>query len=125
MGAAFLPIATLQVKVDLPPAAPTASAAPVCAPITLTIRTVAGNMSLYVDDRPTTLQRLLLDLSKLRTCAPEATKVIIRTDKVTAYGDFMTVVNELQSGGYRFTFGGKAETSHRASRPPSPPPTAP
>jgi biopolymer transport protein ExbD len=107
--AAFtVPVTTMSIKVDLPPAAPPASAAPAassapaCPPIDLKMIKQGDEIGLLLNGRPTTRQRLLLDLSKVRTCVPEATTVVIHADGQVRYGDFMALINELQ-GGYRFS----------------------
>jgi biopolymer transport protein ExbD len=100
IAAMAMPIATLSVKVDLPPPAPAASSAPACPQISLQMRTVGEDVKLLLNGTPTTRQRLLLDLARVRRCRPDETKVAIRADHEVAYRQFMDVVSELQAGGY-------------------------
>ena len=99
----FMPIATLSVKVDLPPAvsaAPAASSAPACPPINLQLETAAGATSLTINGNPTSRQKLLLDLSKVRRCSPDEVEVILRSGGEASYKEFQAVAEELAKGGY-------------------------
>jgi biopolymer transport protein ExbD/biopolymer transport protein TolR len=92
------PLATVSVKVDLPPAVAVPSPNPP-QPIYISIQK-DGN--LHVGDFKTTLDDLPADLNKqLHGHRDEKTqRIFIRADKETIYGDFMGVVNKLQDNGF-------------------------
>lgn len=96
-----VPVATLAIKVDLPPAvaSPTKPKPP-------TFIEVAPNGSIDVFNgpnntrTPTTLGYLATTL--LQNLGPTARtqSVLIRADRSVRYGDFMAVVNQLQTDGF-------------------------
>jgi biopolymer transport protein ExbD len=96
-----VPVATLAIKVDLPPAvaSPTKPKPP-------TFIEVAANGQLDVFNGekgarlPTTLQYLAASL--LENLGPNARdqSVLIRADRAARYADFMSVVNQLQTDGF-------------------------
>ena len=98
LAALALPLATLRIQVDLPPAAPAAK--PACPTIALSIAEIGGRTSWLLNGVQTTAQSLLLDMSKQRKCAPESTPVVIRANRRVQYRQFMALVDELQRGGY-------------------------
>ena len=63
---------------------------------------VTSGGAIYVTDQRTSLARLGADLTK-RLNKPNAKDeaILIRADKRVRYGDFMAVVNQLQTDGYR------------------------
>ena len=98
------PMATVSIKVDLPPATPPPPDAPKPKdPVYISIR---SNGSLNLSGRQDTdLNRLIDDLT-LQLRALDANKpppdqvVLIRADREVLYNDFMTVVNTLQQNGF-------------------------
>jgi len=97
VAAIAVPIATIRIQIDLPPAAPGPAPKPACPTINLEIG-AAGSLAL--NGAPTTAQRLLLDMSTGRRCAPDSTPVAIHAGSQVKYGDFTKLTEELMSGGY-------------------------
>ena len=95
-----VPVATLAIKVDLPPATPTASKPK--PPTFISIRS-GGTFSIVSPDRgiqQTTLDRLSADLvTNLGPDAPNQS-ILIRADRDVRYSVFMSVVNQLKGDGY-------------------------
>jgi len=90
------PLATLAIKVDLPP--PVATDKP---PPDPTFISILKTGQLQISGRPTSLETLDQDLSaKLRVAQPKNETILIRADRDVRYGDFMAVVNRLQYDGY-------------------------
>lgn len=95
-----VPVATLAIKVDLPPAqASTTKPKP---PTFISI--LQDGRILVVSDargqQLTSLDRLSGDLvTNLGPDAPNQA-ILIRADRAVRYGDFMSVVNQLQADGY-------------------------
>ena len=95
-----VPVATLAIKVDLPPATPSATKPK--PPTFINIRS-GGFFSIVNPDRGTTntsLPRLATDL--VTNLGPDAAQqsILIRADRDVKYEVFMSVVNQLQSDGY-------------------------
>jgi biopolymer transport protein ExbD len=91
------PLATVSVKVDLPPAVAIPSPNPP-KPIYISIQK-DGN--LHIGDFPTDLDSMSDDLHKqIGTRDPSKERIYIRADKETIYGDFMNVMNKLQDNGF-------------------------
>ncbi|MEI9965797.1 MAG: biopolymer transporter ExbD [Caulobacteraceae bacterium] len=92
------PLATVNVKVDLPPAVAKPSQNPP-KPIYISIQ---KNGRIYIGDFATTLYDIGPDLSKQLKGKRDPTKerIFIRADKDTQYGDFMDVMTSLQDNGY-------------------------
>ncbi len=97
IAAISLPLATLSIKVDLPPATPPAQARRA---IELQMTSSARGVRLRLNDKPTTRDKLLLDMAEAHDCDAASTPVHITTDSVIKYGEFMALVDELQTGGY-------------------------
>ncbi len=92
-----VPAATVSIKLDLPPAIPPPPGAKVEEPTLINIQ-MAG---LYIGDVPTTLDTLPADLTRiLNKPEPTEERVYIRADRTVRYGDFMAVMNTLQSNGF-------------------------
>jgi biopolymer transport protein ExbD len=91
------PMATVAIKVDLPPAqAPKEK--PKKEPTFISIQKNGG---IYIIDNPTSLGTLGADLAKrFDVPNPKEETVMIRADKEVRYEDFMGVVNQLQVDGY-------------------------
>jgi TonB system transport protein ExbD (group 1) len=91
------PLATVSVKVDLPPAVAMPTPNPP-KPIYITIQKDGG---LHIGDFPTDLDTMGDDLRKqIGKRDPTKERIYIRADKETIYGDFMNVMNKLQDNGF-------------------------
>jgi len=92
------PLATVNVKVDLPPAITKPTTSPP-KPVYISIQ---RNGRIYVGDFKTDLGTLGADLSKQLSGKHDPTKerIYIRADQDTQYGAFMDVMNTLQDNGY-------------------------
>ena len=94
-----IPAATVAIKIDLPPATPS----PVTKKPTYISIGQDGRLTLSVQgvDQPTSLTGLDTDLAKaFQVPEPKQESVLIRADRLVRYGDFMSVVNQLQTDGY-------------------------
>jgi biopolymer transport protein ExbD len=98
------PLATVSIKVDLPPATPPPPNAPKPPkPVYISIHQ-GGQLSIS-DQAATNLDRLIPDITQAlathdTTKPPKDQTVLIRADRQVLYEDFMTVVNALQQNGY-------------------------
>ena len=91
------PLATVSVKVDLPPASAPPSQSPP-KPVYISIK---PNGSIYIGDFKTTVTDLGTDLKKnVGRRDPSKERIYIRADKQTEYGDFLEVMNKLQDNGF-------------------------
>ncbi len=91
------PLATVSVKVDLPPAVAQPSPTPP-KPIYISIQ---KNGNLHIGDFPTDLDKMGDDLkTQIGKRDPTKERIYIRADKDTIYGDFMGVMNKLQDNGF-------------------------
>lgn len=91
------PLATVSVKVDLPPAVAVPSPNPP-KPVYITIQ---KDGSIHIGDFATDLGAMGGDLRKLiGKRDPTKERVYIRADKDTLYGDFLGVMNKLQDNGF-------------------------
>ena len=95
-----VPVATLAIKVDLPPATPSKEKPK---PPTYISLYSNGGMKIENPDRGsqvTGLDRLAADLvTNLGPGAPTQS-ILIRANRDVRYGDFMAVVNQLQADGF-------------------------
>ena len=92
------PLASVTVKVQLPPAvAPPGTNPP--KPIYISIQ---DSGRLFIGDFPTDIATLGDDLRKNigNKRNPEKERIFIRADKNVLYGDFMGVMNQLQDNGF-------------------------
>jgi len=91
------PLASSNVKIDLPPAVAQATPSPP-KPIWISIQ---KSGALYIGDSPTELATLGADI-KAYTGKSDPTKerIFIRCDKDAIYGDFMGVMDKLQDQGF-------------------------
>jgi biopolymer transport protein ExbD len=90
------PLATVAIKIDLPPATnpPKDAKKPVFISLTEDHR-------ILIVDQPTSLATLDADLTRtLGVAKPKDETILIRADRLVRYGAFMSVVNELQTDGY-------------------------
>ena len=92
------PLASVSVKVELPPAQTTPTITPP-KPIYISIQ---SNGRMYIGDYKTTLESIGDDLRKQLAGKRDPTKqrIYIRADKDTQYGAFMDVMTALQDNGY-------------------------
>ena len=91
------PLATVAIKIDLPPAIPDNSPHPK-KPVYISMK---DDGNIYIVDQATTLDTLQTDLQRaFGETDPRHETVLIRADKLVRYGDFMSVVNQLQSDGF-------------------------
>ncbi|CAN7498640.1 biopolymer transporter ExbD [Phenylobacterium sp. LjRoot219] len=97
-----IPAATVSIKLDLPPAIPPPPGAKVEEPVLVNIQ---QGGQIYIGDQATALDRLSGDLStvlarKDPSKAPTEQRVYIRADRTVRYGEFMSVMNDLQGNGF-------------------------
>jgi biopolymer transport protein ExbD len=97
-----VPMATVSIKVDLPPATPPPENVKPKEPVFVSIR----SDGLFIGSTPTTLERLVVDMSD-KIKAQDATiidaskeRVMIRADAEVPYARFMDVINEFQTAGF-------------------------
>ncbi len=91
------PLATVSVKVNLPTAVAKPTPSPP-KPVTLSIK---KDGSIYVQNSPSSLESIGDDLHKqLGKHDPAHTRIYIRCDQDTLYGDFLSLMNKLQDNGY-------------------------
>lgn len=97
-----VPMATVSIKVDLPPATPPPENVKPKEPIFVSIR----DDGLFIGADPTTLERLVVDMTT-KIKAQDATvidaskeRVMIRADADVLYDRFMAVINEFQTAGF-------------------------
>jgi biopolymer transport protein ExbD len=93
------PLATVAIKIDLPPATPN-QPVPKTKPVYISIR---EGEQIYLVDTPTALPRLGADLYAALSPQgpnPKNETVLIRADRTVKYREFMDVVNQLQTDGY-------------------------
>ncbi len=93
------PLATVSVKLDLPPAVVIQKAPNPPKPVYISIQ---KGGSIYIGDAPTDLDTIGNDLRRQLNGRRDPTKerIFIRADKDTIYGDFMGVMNKLQDNGF-------------------------
>src|SRR6478752_516253 len=91
------PLASVSVKIDLPPAIAPVSPNPP-KPVYISIKPDA---SLYIGDFRTSVAELGDTLrTQIGARDPSKERIYIRCDKNTLYGDFMQVMNRLQDEGF-------------------------
>ena len=91
------PLATVSIKIDLPPATPPKDAHPKKP----TYISLQKGGHIFIVDSATTLDGLAAGLSRaLNVPNPQNEVVLIRADRDVRYADFMAVVNQLQTDGF-------------------------
>ncbi|MBQ1542308.1 biopolymer transporter ExbD [Caulobacter sp. CCUG 60055] len=91
------PLASVSVKVDLPPAVAKASPNPP-KPVYISIQ---KSGEVFIGDSSTSVDTLGADLkTNIGKRDPAKERIFIRADKETLYGDFMGVMNALQDAGF-------------------------
>ena len=97
-----VPMATVSIKVDLPPATPPPENVKPKEPIFVSIR----DDGLFIGAQPTTVDNLVADMTrKIKEQDPtviDASKerVMIRADADVQYSRFMDVINQFQTAGF-------------------------
>jgi biopolymer transport protein ExbD len=92
------PLATVSIKLDLPPALPNNSPEKPKPPKVISIQKT-GEM--FIDQKKTDFPTLIADISAaLAVPEPRKETVYIRADKEVHYSQFMQVLNTLQDGGF-------------------------
>ena len=97
-----VPMATVAIKVDLPPATPPPPGFKPKEPVFISIQ---KSGALYVADKQTSLDNLQFDLDARFTSTGQAgpkddQRVMVRADADVTYADFMGVLNALQTAGW-------------------------
>lgn len=91
------PLASVSVKVDLPPAVAKASTTPP-KPVYISLQ---RNGNVFIGDFPSDSSQLAEDLNKaIGARNPAKERIYIRGDKGVLYSQFMSVMNTLQDNGY-------------------------
>ncbi len=91
------PLASSNVKIDLPPAVAQATPSP-AKPVWISIQ---KSGAIFIGDNPTELATLGADIkTQIGSRDPSKERIFIRCDKDTVYGDFMGVMNKLQDNGF-------------------------
>lgn len=91
-----LPVSTVSVKVDLPPAQAAADNTQPPLIVTLTL-----NGRVYVGERATTLENLPAVAKAAAGPDPTAQRIYVRADEGVRYGAFMGVMNRLRAHGFQ------------------------
>jgi biopolymer transport protein ExbD len=97
-----IPMATVSIKLDLPPAVPPPPNAQPKKPVFVSVK----NDGLYIADQATTLEKLIPDISTAMKnndpsiIDPSKERVMIRADADVTYDRFMTVINTFQTAGF-------------------------
>jgi biopolymer transport protein ExbD len=90
------PLATVSMKVDIPPARIPKN--PVHEPVFINVE---QDNKLYIGAKETSMETLIPDITQaLGGSNPRNEQVMIRSNRYVPYKDFMTVLNTLQEGGY-------------------------
>lgn len=89
------PLATVDVPVDLPSNAATASPPPL-EPVYITVQ---ADGALFVQEQPVTFAQLV-DITQAQTAGNRETRLFLRGDQSVEYGTLMRVMNSLQKAGY-------------------------
>jgi biopolymer transport protein ExbD len=92
------PLATVSIRLDLPPATPPPPGTP---PEEPTYVSLQQSGALYIGTQETALSTLAGDLTRfLGTTDPTEERIFVRADGDVRYVDFMSVMNALQDGGF-------------------------
>jgi biopolymer transport protein ExbD len=93
------PLATVSIKLDLPPAVP--SPKPAEEPKDPVFISIQGKDDIYIGPKKTSIATLAADLAvALAVPNPLEERVLVRGDADIEYNDFMEVLNTLQDNGY-------------------------
>ncbi|MFT4954460.1 MAG: biopolymer transport protein ExbD [Brevundimonas sp.] len=92
------PLATVSIRLDLPPASPPPPGEELKEPVYISIQ---DDTSLYVVEQETTLEQLIPTLNAaLAVPNPREERVFVRANPDVMYERFMEVMNTLQENGY-------------------------
>ncbi|MFN3537074.1 MAG: biopolymer transporter ExbD [Brevundimonas sp.] len=92
------PLATVSIRLDLPPASPPAPGEELKEPVFISIQ---DETSLYVVDEQTTLENLIPALNAaLNVPNPREERVFVRANPEVTYERFMEVMNTLQANAF-------------------------
>ncbi|KQY30298.1 hypothetical protein ASD38_13585 [Caulobacter sp. Root487D2Y] len=95
-GLVFLPMATVSIKIDLPPAAaPRVEAKP--APINVEL---LADGSIRVDGAKSDLDSLTRDIAAKASSPPETQRIMIRADQSVTYGAYSEVLKRVNEAGW-------------------------
>ena len=97
-----VPMATVAIKVDLPPAIPSPDNIKPKEPVFISIQ---KSGAIFIADKQTSLDNLEIDLDAKFNATGQAgpkddQRVMIRADADVLYADFMGVLNQLQTAGW-------------------------
>ena len=98
-----IPMATVSIKVDLPPATPPPPNVKPKKPVFVSIK---NDGNLYIAEKVTTMPKLIADISQAMkdndpaVIDPSKERVMIRADADVPYDRFMTVINTFQTAGF-------------------------
>jgi biopolymer transport protein ExbD len=93
-----VPVATVSIKLDLPPAVGNPEDKKPKDPVFISIQDTG---SYFIAERKTSLQTLIADLNyALKSDNPRDERVLVRAQADVKYEEFMKVLNELHSNGY-------------------------
>ena len=92
------PLATVSIRLDLPPASPPENPEDQKEPVFISIQ---DDTTLYIVDQQTTMESLIADLNAaLAVPNPREERVFVRAQPDVMYERFMEVMNTLQTNGY-------------------------
>ena len=93
------PLATVSIKVDIPPAIPNPNEIKKD-PVFINVE---QDQKVYIGAKETSIDTLVYDITaalSVDSPTPREEQVMIRANRYVPYKDFMTVLNTLQEGGY-------------------------
>ena len=93
------PLATVSIKVDIPPAIPNPNEIKKD-PVFINVE---QDNKVYIGAKETSIDTLVYDITaalSVDSATPREEQVMIRANRYVPYEDFMTVLNTLQEGGY-------------------------
>ena len=93
------PMATVSIRLDLPPAVPPPPGTPQKDPVYITIQETG---SIFIATQQTTIEGLAADVCTALAVATDCReeRVFVRADPEVTYNQFMEVMNELQAKGF-------------------------
>ncbi|MDQ8028519.1 MAG: biopolymer transporter ExbD [Brevundimonas sp.] len=92
------PMATVSIRLDLPPAVPPPPGTPKKDPVYISIQ---EGGDLYIAERPTTIATLPQDVCAALEAQPcQEERVFVRAQAEVTYNQFMEVMNTLQANGF-------------------------
>ena len=93
------PLATVSIKLDLPPAVPNPSNEKPKEPVYISIQEAGG---IYIADKETTVEKLPADVCAAQDVTTDCReeRVFVRAQPEVKYNQFMEVMNKLQENGF-------------------------